>query len=134
MSDNNARELTRETRKVIGLQILIGGLIGAGFFVGEGPWQGASGLFGGLVSVTGTFLLARGVERAGRIAQHDPKKSMQMLYFGAVQRFLLIAALLGCGLLLFKLEPLALVVGLCVTQLSYIVGMRGLRHAQADRS
>ncbi len=130
--DNNAGELTRETRKVIGLQILIGGLIGAGFFVAEGPWQALSGWFGGLISLTGTFLLARGVERAGRIARHNPKKSMQVLYFGAVQRFVLIAALLGCGLLLFKLDPLALVTGLGVTQLAYVVGMRGLRHARTD--
>jgi ATP synthase protein I len=82
-----------------------------------------------LISVLGTYLLARRVERAGRIAHQNPKKSMQLLYVGAVQRFVLAAALLGCGLVLIKLEPVALLAGLALTQLAYMMAMRGTSRA-----
>lgn len=127
--NNNARELTRETRKVIGLQLVIGGLTAAGFFVAKDLWHAQSALYGGLISVFGTYMLARRVERAGEIAQQNPKKSMQLLYIGAVQRFVLVAALLGCGLLLIKLEPVALIAGLVLTQLGYIMGMHAAKRA-----
>lgn len=125
--NNNARELTRETRRVTGLQLTIGGLTAAGFFVAKGLWEAQSALYGGLISVLVTYMLARRVERAGEIARQNPKKSMQLLYIGAVQRFVLVAALLGCGLLLIKLEPLALIVGLAVTQLAYVIGMHAAK-------
>lgn len=131
--ENNARELTRETRRIIGLQVVIGVLVAAGFFVaGDGLWDAGSGLYGGLISVIGTFLLGRRVERAGKIAQQNPGKGMQSLYIGAVQRFVLVLALLGFGLVLFKFDPLAMVVGLCLTQLAYTLGMHKLKPAQGD--
>ena len=127
--NNNARELTRETRRVTGLQLLIGGLTAAGFFVAKGLWEAQSALYGGFISVVVTYMLARRVERAGEIARQNPRKSMQLLYIGAVQRFVLVAALLGCGLILIKLEPLALIVGLALTQLAYVLGMHAAKRA-----
>lgn len=125
--NNNARELTRETRRVTGLQVTIGGLTAAGFFVAKGLWAAQSALYGALISILVTYMLARRVQRAGEIARQNPKKSMQLLYIGAVQRFVLVAALLGCGLLLIKLDPLAMIVALAVTQLAYVIGMHAAK-------
>lgn len=131
--DNNVRVFTRGTLKIIGLQVLIGGVVGAGFFVTVGYWRALSYGYGVLIGVTGTAMLAGRIARAGRMAEQDPRKSMQMFYLGAVQRFVLIAALLVCGPLVFKFDPPALLIGLCVPQLAYLVGLRGLRHEPGEK-
>lgn len=131
--DKNAGALLRESRTVIGLQILISGLTAAGFFAAKGLWGAQSALYAGTVSVIGTYLLARRIERAGRVAHQNPGKSLRILYIGAAQRFVLLAVLLGLGLVLFKFDPLALVVGLALTQLAFTFGTRVAR-AREDRA
>ena len=51
--------------------------------------------------------LSYGVLKAEKVAQTDPKKSLGILYFGAVQRFVMVVGLFIVGLAIFKLEPLA---------------------------
>lgn len=126
--DDGVRAFTRRTLKIIGLQVLIGGVVGAGFFVTDGRWRALSEGFGVLIGITGTAMLAGRIARAGSVADRDPRKSMRMFYLGAVQRFVLIAVLLACGILVFRFDPLGLVIGLCVPQLAFFIGLRGLRH------
>lgn len=128
--DGYVREFARRTLKIILLQVLIGGMVGAGFFVAAGLWQAVSEGFGVLTGITGTAMLAGRILRAGNVAQYNPKKSMQMFYLGAVQRFVMTAVLLGCGLLAFKFDPLPLIIGFCIPQLAYFMGLHGLRHLQ----
>lgn len=128
--DENVREFARRTLKIILLQVLIGGMVGAGFFVAASFWEAVSAGFGVLIGISGTAMLAGRILRAGNEAQYDPRKSMRMFYMGAVQRFVLVAVLLGSGLLVFKFDPLPMIVGLCMSQLAYIVGLHGLRHVQ----
>jgi len=80
-----------------------------------------------LTSIAITILLSHGVKRAEREALQDPKKSMGILYLGAVQRFLVVLALFIVGLGFFKLEPLAMVLGFGLTQFAYLVNIRNLR-------
>lgn len=130
--DTDVRGFTREAFKVIGLQALIVVLVGAGFFVFDGWWSALSEGFGGLAGITATMLLARRVETAGRLAKQDPRRSMRLFYAGAAQRYVWVAVMLGCGFILFKFDPLPLIIGLFLPHLGYIVVLRGLRRARRE--
>lgn len=110
-----------KARKVIGLQVLIGGLVVAGFFFGAGVLGALSAGYGSLVTMILAYLLSRGVAQASDTAQLSPKKSTAILYMGAVQRFLLVLALFGLGFAFLKLEPLAMVIGFALPQLAFMI-------------
>jgi ATP synthase protein I len=115
--------LAEQTRSVAGFQIITSVIVAALFLL-QGPWESASALYGALASIATAMLLSRGIRRAGDAALSDPKKSMKILYLGAVQRFLLVVLLLGAGLALIKLEPVALIVGFALTRLSFLLNSR----------
>lgn len=117
------------TRRLIGLQLLVGAVVAVAFllFFGGG-WQAVSSLCGSLVSVATALLLSRGVRRASEAALHDQKKSMLILYVGAVQRFVMIGALFALGIAVIKLEPLAMFTGFALAQLGYLMSARA-QHA-----
>jgi ATP synthase protein I len=119
--NSSAQELIGKARKVIGLQVLIGGLVVVGFFLGKGILEALSAGYGSVISIILAYLLSRGVAQAGETVQLSSKKSTAILYMGAVQRFILVLALFGVGLVLLKLEPLATVIGFALTQLAYMV-------------
>lgn len=117
-------ELTAKTRRVIIVQVVVS-LIAAAIFSSQGLLGAMSALYGGLVSVTLALLSAWGFKRANAHALSDPKKSLMILYLGAVQRFVAVLVLLGAGLGVLKLEPLAVFIGFALAQASYLMGVRG---------
>lgn len=127
--DTVARQVQSNAKKVVVLQITIAALVALVFGILQGGLMPAiSGLYGGLISVSTSWLLRRGVLKANEIAQHDPKSGMTVLYIGAVQRFVLVVALLGLGLGLLDLDPLAAVVGFGLAQVAYAIVMRMTAH------
>ncbi len=129
--DSHAQELVLETRRVIGLQLLILVLIAAGFFVGKGPWEALSAAYGGFISVISAVLLSRGVIKAGSAAgPGDKKKSEAILYVGAALRFILVLACFGIGLAALKLAPLATVMGFIAVQLVFIFSAKRMKQQQ----
>jgi len=70
-------------------------------------------VYGGGVALLNTLWLNRGVIQAGKAAKENPKMSVYMLYFGAVQRFVFVLVALAVGLAAIKLmaEPLLLTFG-----------------------
>lgn len=119
--NSTAQELIIKARKVIGLQVVIGGLVVAGFFLGKGTLGALSAAYGSTISIILALLLSRGVVHAGNTVQQSSKKSTAILYIGAVQRFLLVLALFGFGLAFLKLEPLATVIGFILSQLAFMI-------------
>lgn len=115
--------LTQQARKVIGAQLLVSVLV-AGCFLLQGVWESLSALYGGMASVIIALLLRRGVRRASQMATISPKKSMAILYVGAVQRFVLVLGLLALGIAGLKLNPVAVCVGFAVAQVGYLVNTR----------
>jgi ATP synthase protein I len=95
-----------------------------------GVRQALSALFGGMSSVVLALISIRGFKRANEFALSDPKKSMMILYIGAATRFAAVLVLLGIGLGLFKLGPLAVFVGFALAQASYLMGVRGSKQAR----
>jgi ATP synthase protein I len=90
----------------------------------QGVTQGLAALYGAFTSIVLAFLLSRGVKRASEAALHDPKKSMMILYLGAVQRFVLLLVLFAIGLAVLKLDPLACLIGFGLAQLTYVIAAK----------
>jgi ATP synthase protein I len=90
----------------------------------QGTWDSLSALYGGFASVLTALVLSRGVKRAEEAVLRDPKQSLQILYFGAVKRFLLVMGLIALGLAVLKLAPIALCVGFAVAQMGFVVSSR----------
>ncbi|HET8700580.1 MAG TPA: ATP synthase subunit I [Nitrococcus sp.] len=97
----------------------------AGIFLLNGLPAAISAFYGGGVALASSTLLGRSLRAAGATAQHAPKQGVWMLYFGAVQRFLLVLALLGIGMGMFKLSPLPLIAGFAGAQMAFLIGGLG---------
>lgn len=113
-------------RRVITVQAGIAVVAAVVFGIVVGFNEALGALYGGAIGIASSLLLRRGVVRAGEIAATNPKKSLMVLYFGALQRFVLVVALFALGLGVFKLNPLAAVVGFGAAQLAYFLVMRHL--------
>lgn len=122
--DQPDKALTRRVGVVIGRQLLIATLAALGFYWAQGLWQAQSALYGGGVNIVMTLLLGRGIERAGRAAEHSARHGMFILVIGVIQRFVLVLVLFGVGFALLKLDPLASIVGFALTHLAYLIGVR----------
>jgi ATP synthase protein I len=90
-------------------------------WINEGGQAALAALYGGLVALTNSWLLAKRVARVGELAKRNPNYSAFTLYIGAVQRFLLVLVSLGIGLGWLHLAPLPLLVTFGVAQIAYIV-------------
>ena len=108
---------------VISTQLIIS-IIVAVVFLTKGTWESLAAIYGGLVSVCISVLLIRGFDRASEVAKEDPKKSMQILYVGAVQRFVMVLGLIALGIALLKMDPVAIIAGFALAQAGYLVGSR----------
>lgn len=136
-----AARLESKARRVVIIQLLVtcivaaiflgrGLFTGQGLLAGQGPWDALSAAYGGLSSVILALISIGGFKRANQYALSDPKKSMIILYMGAVGRFVAVLVLLGIGLGSLKLAPLAVLIGFALAQASYLMGMRDGKKAQ----
>ena len=119
-----SREIVAAARRVIALQAGVSVLIAAAFFMARGAEEAYGALFGGLIGVAVAFLLGRGVARATETARLDHKKSMLILYFGALQRFVLVLVLFAVGLKALGLAFIPMIAGFVGAQFAYATGMR----------
>ena len=132
-------DLAVKARRVVVVQLLVTAFVAVAFFIaglfsgsglfasgaGDGSvWDALSALYGGLASVLLALISIKGFKRANEFALSDPKKSMMILYIGAVVRFAAVIVVLGIGLGLLKLEPTAVLIGFVLAQISYLMGVR----------
>lgn len=111
-------------RRILLIQSGVALIVALGFLVFKGYWSGLSALYGAATSIVVALLLSRGVKKAGAMALQNPGGSMASLYLGAVQRFLVVVGLLAVGLGLLKFEPLPIVSGFIIAQLSYALSSK----------
>lgn len=123
MANDNSVVAARASR-LLKIQFLVGLLMAAGFTVYTGYLSGLSAFYGAAIAMSSTLLLRRGVNRANELALTEPKKSMGVLYFGAVQRFVLVLALFIIGMGLLKIEALPTLVGFVLAQLGFLFNLR----------
>ncbi|MDH5378951.1 MAG: ATP synthase subunit I [Gammaproteobacteria bacterium] len=110
-------------RRLLIIQLVCGAIVAIAFGFTQGLDPAVSSLFGVGISIVSMLLLSSGVRRAEQSALVDPKKSMGLLYFGAVQRFVLIVVFFIIGIKALALDPLGISVGFIAAQVSNIVGM-----------
>lgn len=122
--DTASREIHDAARKLILLQVGVSTVIAAAFFMAKGQGEALAAIYGGVISIIIAFLLGRGVVRAAEAARQDHKKSMLILYLGAVQRFVLVLVLFGIGLKGLGLAFLPMLAGFAGAQLAYLSTMR----------
>jgi F0F1-type ATP synthase assembly protein I len=116
--------------------------LSAGLFSGSGLfgsgaennsiWDALSALYGGLASVLLALISIGGFKRANEFALSDPKKSLMILYIGAVVRFAAVIVVLGIGLGLIELEPKAMIAGFVLAQISYLMSVRDRKAARSS--
>lgn len=126
--ETGAQRLVHETRRIIKLQLIVGVLVAAGFFLAYGSWESVSALYGGLISAVSALILRWGVVQAGGAVQQDEKNRGEViLYAGAAIRFVLVLVLFGVGLAILKLTPLATVMGFITVQLVFLYAARSMK-------
>lgn len=99
-------------------------ILGVGFWIGMGQLAAVSALYGSVISVVSALLLGRGVTRAEKLAIDDPKRSLGILYFGAVQRFVLVAVMLAIGLSVLQLTAIPTFVGFALAQMAFVYRLK----------
>ena len=122
--DSASREINDAARKLILLQVGVSVVIAVAFFMAMGQREAIAAFYGGVISIVIAFLLGRGVVRAAEAARQDHKKSMLILYVGALQRFILVLVLFGIGLKGFGLPFVPMIAGFAGAQLAYLINMR----------
>lgn len=73
-------------------------------------------LCGGGVSVLNNALLAWRMTRAAMYSNHDAHQQLRLLYFYAIERFLVVIVLLGICLVIIKFYPLGVMGGFVMGQ------------------
>jgi ATP synthase protein I len=119
-------EVTAKARNLIIFQLIAGLIVAAAFYLYKDALSAVSAIFGALTSLLSAYMLSSGVKKAERRAIDSPGKSMGVLYFGAVQRFILVVVLFIVGIKIFGLDPVAIGLGFIVAQLGFVFLFKGL--------
>jgi len=126
--DPAGRQLAEQADNIIRIQLIIGALVATGCFLLGGVKSAQAAVFGALVSMILGWMLSRGLARASAAAADSPERGKRILYAGAVQRFLLVIGLSAVGLVVLKLNGIAMIAGFIGTQMSYVFGRHSVRH------
>ncbi|MDH5516951.1 MAG: ATP synthase subunit I [Gammaproteobacteria bacterium] len=77
-------------------------------------------MFGGLISLAGTWVHAWRVQIATEENEGGPGIDSSELIKGSVLKFTVVIALFALGMAVIKLEPLAIVIGFVIAQMSFL--------------
>lgn len=84
-------------------------------------YPGLAAAYGGAMALVNSLLLAWRTRRAGeRASQGDSQLQVMALMGGAIERMVFTLAGFGVGMALFKLDPVALIVGFACAELGYV--------------
>ena len=119
-------EVAHKTRSLIVFQLGVGCIVAVFFFFFKDLIAGASAVYGALIATASAFMLGAGVKKADSKAISDPGKSMGVLYFGAVKRFLLVVILFVVGMKFLNLDALAVAAGFIAAQAGFVFLFKGL--------
>ena len=126
MSHDISSSLPGAVRVVMLYQAAITVVVALVFLALQGGLQALSALYGGLITLIMTLLLRRRVTRLAEIAPQGNATGVAAV--GVMLRFLWVLVLFGLGFAVFKLDPLASIVGFGLAQLGYLVAMRKASH------
>ncbi|MGH8735808.1 MAG: ATP synthase subunit I [Burkholderiales bacterium] len=114
-SDANASSIWRALLCVLAIQTVLTFAIAAGFYVYQRDLGALwAVLYGGSIGLGTSSLSAARLAQAAR-----PDASLVGLYFGAVERFIFVAAAFAAAFAALKLAPVPLLTGFAGAQLAY---------------
>ncbi len=115
-----ARVMRATVRRVLILQLLIVLGVAAAYLVARGFHPAWSALYGGAIALLSTWLMGWRITRAAHAASRDSGQGAFVIYAGVAQRFLLVLVLMGLGMGVLKLAPVAILVGYALAQIAYL--------------
>jgi len=107
-------------KKILVRQIIITLLVAFAFFYYHNLFAVQSVIFGGMIAMLNVWLADRKLQAAAEMAKLMPDSEVNLLYIGAVQRFISTLALFIIGMFVLKLMPFALVSTFAAAQLAYL--------------
>jgi ATP synthase protein I len=121
--------MRRVVYRLIIVQFVLTLVVALGYLAFQNINGFIAALFGGSITLSGTLLMAWRISRAGEAAlsvRHsgqqigDKQQGYIEIYIGAIQKFILTLVLMAFGMGYLKLDPLAILFGFAMTQLSFI--------------
>lgn len=108
--------------RVLVIQVTACVACGLVFLTVQDAWMAGSAVYGGIIGILTSLLLAWRMAQAAR-----PGADLRALFFGAFERMVLVVAAFGVGIALIGLPPFAMIVGFASTQLAYYISAGPLR-------
>ncbi len=115
------RFLGRTVRRLVTAQVVLLAIAAAVAVTTQGGTAMLALLFGGMVTIASTLAGAWRIHMAAALPSEAVAMHVAELYKSAVLKLLTAISLLALGIGYFELPPLPLLVGLGVTQISYLV-------------
>lgn len=91
------------------------------FAVVSGQPEALAALYGGAITLAGSWWLSRRVRRAGDLAKDNPNAGVIALYGGAIERFVYVTVAFAIGLGALKLSVFPLMTAFIVAYLGFLV-------------
>ncbi|TAN81373.1 MAG: ATP synthase subunit I [Gallionella sp.] len=118
---NTEAQEKRLARRVTGLQVAATLAVASVVYsMKSTPQFAIAVLGGGGISIVNGVLLAWRMNRVAQHPAHEAHHQLQLLYYYATERFLVVVVLLGLCMLALKLSPLALMGGFVIGQAALI--------------
>jgi F0F1-type ATP synthase assembly protein I len=111
-------------RRILWTQLWLAIATAGAFTFQNGP-AALAALYGGVVALGSSALLARSVNRAGALAVANPGRAGIALYGGLIQRFVFAAVLLAAGIAFYRRGALAALAGYAITHLGFLASAIG---------
>lgn len=117
--------MRRVLYRLIIVQIILTLIVALGYLALQNISGFLAALFGGIITLSGTLLMAWRISRAGAAAfpgkeGGEKQQGYIEIYSGAIQKFILTLVLMAFGMGYLKLDPLAILIGFAITQMSFI--------------
>jgi len=121
--------MRRVVRRLLIVQLILMLIIALGYLVFQNLNALSAAVYGAAITIIGTLLMAWRIARAGEVAATQKQQGYIEVYIGAIQKFVLTLVLMAFGMGFLKLDPLAVLVGFAVTQLSFIANKVDTRYS-----
>lgn len=104
--------------KLLLIQVVLVAVVAVAYLVYRGWPQALAAVFGGGIAMQNALVSANRLRRASERV-NDARGSMLDLYVGAVIRFVATPTLIAIGIVLLKLDAVAIIAGFAVAQVAY---------------
>lgn len=106
--------------KLILIQVVLLVIV-SGIILSQGQLEMISAIYGGVITLTNTWLLAMRVKNNQNKLSQNNSEDVRSLYIGAIQRFVITLSAMAMGMGVLMLNPISLLVGFAVTQFSFLI-------------